>query len=151
MYRRFVLSVDWMCVSCFEISLKLWMTGKYKVCSHSKCWMWLWQGSQWTRWQVLYCEPARTGRACCKVFPLQIMMIPPSSLPSPPSPSCWFIDYLVSVETINAGPDVRWFVSKLCCRSPVVVTPVLSDGAEAHLMSLGESRHSDMMQFYRPL
>ena len=63
------------------------MTGKYKVCSHSKCWMWLWQGSQWTRWQVLYCEPARTGRAWCKVFPLQIMMILSSSLPSlPPFP-----------------------------------------------------------------
>ena len=74
-----------MCVSCFEISLKLLMTGKYKVCSHSKCWMWLWQGSQWTRWQVLYCEPARTGRAWCKVFPLQIMMILSSSLPSLPS------------------------------------------------------------------
>ena len=79
---------------CFEISLKLLMTGKYKVCSHSKCWMWLWQGWQWTRWHVLlWASPtARQGRH--KVFPAEIMMILSSSLPSLPliyrlPRSCW--------------------------------------------------------------
>ena len=76
-----------MCVLFLEISLKLLMTGKYKVCSHSKCWMWLWQGSQWTRWQVLYCEPARTRQAelCLQGVPTTDNDDPlSSSLPSLP-------------------------------------------------------------------